>query len=177
MRKGPVVCLASRGGGWGRGRKAPIDAAPAPALHLDERIPYPHPPIIPLTQIQKQSKNCPWAVFRVFRVRELAGRSGSSSKTPPLNPPRRSKVVGVAHGHNSKQQGKRYRPTHMRLLHQLQLRTQHCAAKKSWPPPFRRYDVTDRLLVTARPDAPIVWWTVAASARATGGVLWVWRTR
>ena len=26
---------------------------------------------------------------RVFRVRELAGRSGSSSKTPPLNPPRR----------------------------------------------------------------------------------------
>ena len=28
-------------------------------------------------------------VFRVFRVRELAGRSGSSSKTPPLNPPRR----------------------------------------------------------------------------------------
>ena len=27
--------------------------------------------------------------FRVFRVRELAGRSGSASKTPPLNPPRR----------------------------------------------------------------------------------------
>ena len=26
--------------------------------------------------------------FRVFRVRELAGRSGSASKTPPLNPPR-----------------------------------------------------------------------------------------
>ena len=30
-------------------------------------------------------------VFRVFRVRELAGRSGSARKTPPLNPPRRSK--------------------------------------------------------------------------------------
>ena len=30
-------------------------------------------------------------VCRVFRVRELAGRSGSSSETPPLNPPRRSK--------------------------------------------------------------------------------------
>ena len=29
--------------------------------------------------------------FRVFRVRELAGRSGSASKTPPLNPPRRPK--------------------------------------------------------------------------------------
>ena len=27
-------------------------------------------------------------VFRVFRVRELAGRSGSSSETPPLNPPK-----------------------------------------------------------------------------------------
>ena len=31
---------------------------------------------------------------RVFRVRELAGRSGSSSETPPLNPPRRSKEAG-----------------------------------------------------------------------------------
>ena len=49
-------------------------------------------------------------VFRVFRVRELAGRSGSASETPPLNPPRRSKEVGVAHRHNSRQQGKRYRP-------------------------------------------------------------------
>ena len=48
--------------------------------------------------------------FRVFRVRELAGRSGSASETPPLNPPRRSKEVGVAHRHNSRQQGKRYRP-------------------------------------------------------------------
>ena len=27
--------------------------------------------------------------IRVFRVRELAGRSGSASETPPLNPPRR----------------------------------------------------------------------------------------
>ena len=48
--------------------------------------------------------------FRVFRVRELAGRSGSSSETPPLNPPKRPKEVGVAHRHNSRQQGKRYRP-------------------------------------------------------------------
>ena len=39
-------------------------------------------------------------VFRVFRVRELAGRSGSSSGTPPLNPPRRSKVAGIALRHN-----------------------------------------------------------------------------
>ena len=39
-----------------------------------------------------------------------AGRSGSSSETPPLNPPRRSKEVGFAHRHNSRQQGKRYRP-------------------------------------------------------------------
>ena len=29
--------------------------------------------------------------FRVFRVRELAGRSGPSSETPPPNPPKRSK--------------------------------------------------------------------------------------
>ena len=43
-----------------------------------------------------------YQVFRVFRVRELAGRSGSSSETPPLNPPRRSKEVGVAHRHNSR---------------------------------------------------------------------------
>ena len=50
-------------------------------------------------------------VFRVFRVRELAGRSGSASETPPLNPPRRSKEVGVARHHPPrKQQGKRYSP-------------------------------------------------------------------
>ena len=49
-------------------------------------------------------------VFRVFRVRELAGKGGSASEAPPLNPPRRSKEVGVAHRHNSRQQGKRYRP-------------------------------------------------------------------
>ena len=36
--------------------------------------------------IYDELHNC---VFRVFRVRELAGRSGSSSETPPLNPPRR----------------------------------------------------------------------------------------
>ena len=49
-------------------------------------------------------------VFRVFRVRELAGRSGSASETPPLNPPKRPKEVGVARRHTPKQQGKRYSP-------------------------------------------------------------------
>ena len=43
-------------------------------------------------------------VFRVFRVRELAGKGGSASEAPPLNPPRRSKGVGAAHRHNSRQQ-------------------------------------------------------------------------
>ena len=35
--------------------------------------------------------------FRVFRVRELAGRSGSASKTPPLNPPRRRFQFATVH--------------------------------------------------------------------------------
>ena len=34
------------------------------------------------------------------------GRGGSASEAPPLNPPRRCKVVG----YNSRQQGKRYMP-------------------------------------------------------------------
>ena len=43
------------------------------------------------TQVVEKGFNQTWAgalrlrVFRVFRVRELAGRSGSSSETPPLN--------------------------------------------------------------------------------------------
>ena len=49
-------------------------------------------------------------VFRVFRVRELAGRGGSASEAPPLNPHSGSKEVGVAHRHCSRQQGKRYKP-------------------------------------------------------------------
>ena len=31
------------------------------------------------------------SLFRLFQFRELAGRSGSASEAPPLNPPRRSK--------------------------------------------------------------------------------------
>ena len=42
----------------------------------------------------KERKLWSFEVFRVFRVRERAGRSGSSSETPPLNPPKRSNIEG-----------------------------------------------------------------------------------
>ena len=46
-------------------------------------------------------RRAPPTVFRVFRVRELAGRGGSASEAPPLNPPRRSKVAGITLRHTA----------------------------------------------------------------------------
>ena len=48
-----------------------------------------HDDAAPITPRRRPGRRGGRRVFRVFRVRELAGRSGSSSKTPPLNPPRR----------------------------------------------------------------------------------------
>ena len=63
---------------------------PAPLGRLGEVKPLlPQPP--PWADLGSRARRRPSRLeyFRVFRVRELAGRSGSSSETPPLNPPRR----------------------------------------------------------------------------------------